>query len=674
MWEGRKIEKLLKIFIFIGLVALIVLIFSQQIQLTVVDLGRHLANGRIVWSDARVLFTNFYSYTEPNFPFLNHHWLAGVIFYLIYLTGGFKLLSVFNIILVSAAFILAFRLARRQANFYLIALLSIPTIFLLSERVEIRPEIISYLLIILVWLIIDRVAVSKNYRRLLWLLPIFVFWVNTHIYFFIGLALLGFKFLAEFLPPFFSNFRSPEFDWLKSLKAGYAAAKIWLKILGAAILACLINPSHIKALFYPFTILHNSGYEIVENKTIWFLEQLMVNYNFSFFKILLGVLIISWLFYFLLLRKLPLFNLLITIFFVFFSLLAVRNLAISGLVFLVLISDNLSAIIFCLQERLQLSFDESGRLRLIFAGGLIFLIFSSFVYLWQTAARQDNFIRQSLGWGLNQGALESAEFFKASKLSGPIFNNYDLGSYLAFNLYPQEKIFVDNRPEAYSQKFFSDIYKPMQSDPAKWQEYSTKYKIKTVYFAYTDSTPWAQNFLRYLLNTPDWILVYFDRYTVILVNKKLTDSAFLKKYAIDIWLFKERWRELEINSDLHGLLNLASLARAANRSNLAEEVYRQIIFRYPSNRPALSSLASLYASSQDPINLKLALEYFRRAVDAGDNLPGIYNEMGLVNWRLGLYQKAEANWRSALELDHHNESALYYLKQLAEFRRQGKID
>ena len=83
----------LKILIILSIIALTALIYFEQGDFTSLDLGRHLENGKIVWSQPGVLFSNFYSYTEPNLSFINHHWLSGVIFYLLYLIGGFKILT-----------------------------------------------------------------------------------------------------------------------------------------------------------------------------------------------------------------------------------------------------------------------------------------------------------------------------------------------------------------------------------------------------------------------------------------------------------------------------------------------------------------------------------------------------------------------------------------------------
>ena len=150
-----KLEKTLKILIFLGLLALVFIVYSQKIEFNSVDLGRHLANGKVVWQDKDILFKNSYSYTEPDTSFINHHWLGGVIFYVVYLLGGFKLLTVFNLLIAILIFVLTFNFSRRQTGFYFSAILALPVIFLLSERVEVRPEIFSYLFIILTWLIID---------------------------------------------------------------------------------------------------------------------------------------------------------------------------------------------------------------------------------------------------------------------------------------------------------------------------------------------------------------------------------------------------------------------------------------------------------------------------------------------------------------------------------------
>ncbi|MFA5130879.1 MAG: hypothetical protein WC467_00465 [Patescibacteria group bacterium] len=669
MFTGLKIEEWLKVLIFAGLLSLVVIIFSQKIEFTAVDLGRHLENGKIVWQDSRVLFTNFYSYTEPQTAFINHHWLSGVIYFLVYSLGGFKALTALNIILILAAFILAFRLAQKKAGFYLPALISIPVIFILSERVEVRPEIFSYFFIFLIWFIIDRVSASKNYRRAYWLVPLFVLWANMHIYFFIGLALIGIKAAAEFLPVFIETagvFRG-------RLAAAWQASKVWFINLGVLFFACLLNPNFIRGLLYPFNIFNNYAYEIAENKTIFYLQHLMIDPNIAIFKALLLLLLFSSGTYFFFRKKIPYFELLSALFFSALALFAIRNLAIFGLAALVLLSANLVQPLAYLKA--NVSYLDAGRrqfVRYILAGLLLFIILIGTIYLLIDARRTNIFMRNPLGWGLSQGSDDSINFFRENNLQGPIFNNYDLGSALIFWLYGQEKVFVDNRPEAYSNDFFNNIYRPMQLDENTWLKESAAYKFKTVYFSHTDFTPWAQKFLSTTIDS-DWALVYFDRYTVIYLSRKNNEAGLIAKLALSNSAVRERLRSLAANSGVADRLRLASFAVTINQPDLAEEIYQDILFNSPDNGQVLSSLASIYAASTDRATEFKALAYYERALRAGFVLPGIYNQIGLVDWRLGDYVSAESSWHQALKLDRKNESALYYLNQIEQLRLQGEL-
>src|SRR3989338_9141741 len=53
------------------------------------DIGRHLKVGEIIWQTKEVPKTNLFSFTEPDFPFINHHWLSEVIFFGIFSYFGF---------------------------------------------------------------------------------------------------------------------------------------------------------------------------------------------------------------------------------------------------------------------------------------------------------------------------------------------------------------------------------------------------------------------------------------------------------------------------------------------------------------------------------------------------------------------------------------------------------
>lgn len=669
MVNGFKTEKWLKALIFAGLLVLVSIIFSQKVEFTAVDLGRHVENGKILWTDARVLSTNLYSYTEPDTRFINHHWLSGLIYYFVYLVGGFNLLSILNIIIILAAFILAFKIAKKKAGFYIPALVSIPVIYLMSERVEIRPEIFSYFFLILTWYILDKAEESKKPHLLYWLVPLFLVWVNIHIYFFIGLILIGIKIAAKFLPALIET----QGDIKKRLQSGWLISKNLIMNFGLVFIACLFNPNFIRGLFYPFNILRNYGYEIAENKSVFYLENLMVNSNITIFKYLLFLLILSFVASFFFSKKINYFNLFIGIFFSLLALFAVRNLAIFALISLILVSINLKQPLNFLKDNISVFTPElQDKYRLYLVTFFLLLVLSANLYLIVDANKNRKFIKNTFGWGLLPGSEDSIKFYNENKLSGPIFNNYDLGSALIFWLYPQEKVFVDNRPEAYLNSFFNDIYRPMQMQKNKWLEYSSLYKFKTVYFSHTDFTPWAQAFLGQTIDNT-WGLVYFDRYTVILLNKKNNDAETIKKLVLSPQQIRARLRDLAADSDFRAKLNLASFASLIRQPDLAVEIYQDMLFSDPENALVLSSLGGVYANSQDRNDLMKARDFYVRGLEGGFKLPGLYNQIGLIDWRLGEYSRAEENWHSALKLERKNTSALYYLNQIETLRLQGSL-
>ncbi len=663
----KGFNKLLKVLIFLGLLSLLIVIFSQKVQLSSSDLGRHLENGKVVWRNHQVLFTNFYSYTKTDFPFINHHWFSGVIFYGLYLLGGFKMLSVFNILLILFIFIFVFNWSCRNIGFYASALLSVLIIFLLSERVEIRPEMFSYLFIILTWFVIERVGVNKKYRQLLYLLPLFILWVSLHIYFIIGLALLGFKLSAEFLSGFFIHSGKIK----EKLLSAKIKAKPWFKSFIYLSLASLLNPNTWRGLLYPFRILHNYGYEIVENKSVFYLEHLLINYNFIIFKFLLLLLFLSFIFYYLINRKINLFHLFLALFFSALALFASRNLALFALTGFILISYNLAPYLNWRPKCYSSFLTPHGD----FYVGIILMILliSSFVYLITDYNNQSNFIRLEPGWGISSNSLAAVRFFKDNKLEGPILNNYDLGGLLIFSLYPQEKVFVDNRPEAYGKQFFDTIYKPLQSNPKDWKKIEKEYKFKSIFFSHLDSTPWAQKFLRYIVTDQDWSLVYFDNYSLILINKKLNSPDMVNKLKLRDETIRLRLRYLADHSDSKSNLRLASLAQLIGEQDIAGEIYQKLLFKKPNNRQVLTSLASFEASKNNVKDWRQSLVYFKEALAAGNKLPTIYDQIALVEWNLQAYKKAEINWKLALSLDKNDVSALYYLKQIEVLKKQGKL-
>src|SRR3990167_274477 len=63
------------------------------------DLGRHLKLGEIISKSTHIPKINLFSYTNPDFPFINTHWLFEVIAYWFAVTNTLQLFLILKIII-----------------------------------------------------------------------------------------------------------------------------------------------------------------------------------------------------------------------------------------------------------------------------------------------------------------------------------------------------------------------------------------------------------------------------------------------------------------------------------------------------------------------------------------------------------------------------------------------
>lgn len=493
----------------LSLLALILFIFygyflTHKIDLVTADLGRHVKNGELVWSHPGVLSTNFYSHTNPTFPVLNHHWGSGVLFFLVWRLFGFSGLEFFFILASFGAFAVFLLSAKRWSSFEFAALAALLVIPLLGERTEIRPEVFSYLFAGVFFLLLSRFRDKGDAlsRKWLFALPfIEILWVNTHIYFLLGPALVG-AFALE------------------SLLVRREQLRTFASILGLTVLATLINPFGYKAITGAVEIFGNYGYRVAENQPVWFIEKILHDPNFLWFKVIffLTAALFAWA-----LTRKPraacASDLFVWLGMSAMAWFAIRNFALFGL-FSIPVLSGLVAGLFPGVARRNFSKEVAILAVCVLALALGIRLPHYFPY-WNT-----------FGFGLLPGVERAEGFFRTEKLQGPIFNNYDIGGYLIFYLFPKERVFVDNRPEAYPVQFFTNEYIPMQQNDDVWRKGLAKYAFNAIVFSYRDATPWAQTFLRARLKDPSWAAVFADERVVIFARREGPNAGVVRRFEL----------------------------------------------------------------------------------------------------------------------------------------------
>ena len=646
------------------------LLFIHSLTSINADIGRHIGLGKIIWETKEVPKTNLLSFTAPDFPFINHHWLSEVIFYGIYSLGGdwitgLRLVIIFKAVVLLVAYLILF-LSVRKHNIFAVVFGFIVSIFVFSARTEPRPEIFSYLIFAYYLFIIYRAKILtsqvKNPRlamSALWILPILqVFWVNLHIYFIIGPIIYFLFLIDELVNKKFENF------------------KLKIEIFISIILANLVNPNFINGALYPFKVFSNYGYSVAENSSLFFLAKYFGQWapQDKLFLISLFILVGSFILSFFTVRKTywfkkRFFDIILVSIMVILSFKMQRNISLYALSLWPVMAGNLSEIfnfqfsIFNLKKSLYF-------LIILTLIGSIYLIVSGRFYNWLDSAKK-------FGLGISNAAQNGTDFIKENRIDGPVFNNFDIGSYLAWQFegvrYPVEKVpdpfrvFIDGRPEAYPADFFEYIYKPMQSDEKVWLEMSEKYNINYIFFAHTDMTEWADEFLTRISKDKRWSMVFFNDAVVIFLKNNDKNKITIEKHKITEQNIGEK--VLSIlggldRKDDNAFINFGNALYRFRWLEAAADVFEFLISNQPSNPYGYQGAGYAYVTMNDPKTQEKAAQNLGKAIDLGFETFNNYFTLGIINANLGDFAAAEENVIKALDIDPDNQNAKATLRTI----------
>lgn len=525
------------------------------------DLGRHIKLGEIIVKTGQIPQINLFSFTHPSFPFINHHWLSEVIFYGISQLN-INLLVILKVLLIMTAFAILIKYSSSRAGILpaMISALVFSPFFL--DRSQIRPEIFGYLFFsILIFLLL---AYPKN-QRFLFLIPIIMLlWINIHISFIFGIFLVG----------------------LLLIKAVLLHKKLVLKehklliIIILSFIVLFINPNGFQGAFYPFTIFGNYGYKIAENQNLFYLNGLTSNIWIKYFFLITPFIFISWI---LLIAKLRFTALIV---FITFYLLAVFQSRHIPFFVLAAIPPFTLALKGIGSELIKKNIEDVKTVSFLLLTGIFITLSLLFVSGWYSNTYDMN---KYSGIEVIEDAKSGTEFMKRNNLAPNVFNNFDIGGYLIYSLYPKYKFFVDNRPEAYPADFFNNIYVPLQLDKNFMTKIFDKYGINTAFIAHTDQTDWGKSAVINLYKDKNWKMVYLDESVVIftknsaLTNLKNNDNHFN--------------RLIENEENFRKLLQLLNFFNLIDREDLSKKTFVKAQKVNPSSCIVKKSLLNQYKNS-----------------------------------------------------------------------------
>ncbi len=440
------------------------------------DLWGHVRFGRDILQNGAVAQSDAYSYVTKDHRWINHEWLAEVIFAGAWNLGGAPVL----IALKTAIFLITFWLAYCHLRYMHVAPLGAAILILILFEVlmpflaALRPYAFTALLLTMLLHLISR-AESGHYRWLWLVPPTMALWANLHGGFLAGLGLLFLWGAAHLLIR-----REGFFEIIPPIVLSFAAT--------------LINPYHLDLLLF-----------LIKTATVRRPE--ITDWQPMQWNSLLGILDLCLLFIALLSlsasrrrRDCVLIFLFVVTAIMPFG--AVRHILLSAIATIMLLGEHMADAI----ERLSMRTDRNIRIRAWFL--IIPALLSISIIVW----RFDSFHRITLPEDFYP--VRAVQLLKQSGVHGNLAIHFPWGEYAIWHLGPAVKVAVDGRRETV---YPDDVYRKFlnfQYGLGDWDALITDYPTDMVLIQKDAAT------YRLMSSRGDWRRAYEDSISAIFVRNQ----------------------------------------------------------------------------------------------------------------------------------------------------------
>ncbi len=451
------------------------------------DFWWHIKTGELILQNQQIPHFDTYSFTASGSPWIAHEWLSELVLFLLYNAGGIILTTLVFSALILAAFWLSFFRIEDKRNLYaaggallLGAILSTPVLWP-------RPQIFSILYMSTFLVLLDRYLKTDKIGNLIPLPVIMLFWVNQHGAFIIGLGVLGIFIVGRLVDGLIRILQQ---------KRGFKGfIDKPLSTLVLALIACtlvtLVNPNGIRILVYPFQTVNDASLQQFNQE--WaspdFHERTWIPLAVMYLSLIAFGLKSK--------RSISTTNVILVLVFGFMALSALKHVALFALVAIPVLADQISSVIPFTENQPQK--DRFVKpFSIVVLLGVVILFVNTLVHL---AQKQEITNRDRF-------PVDAVNYMTENQINGRIFNSYNWGGYMIWNLYPQYKVYVDGRCDMYGAEFVTHYVDIYFAKPG-WEESLDKEKID--YVLVEQGTYIAAA----LQQTNGWQLLYEDEVSVL---------------------------------------------------------------------------------------------------------------------------------------------------------------
>lgn len=577
------------------------------------DIFWHLANGRAMLEQGRIINQEIFSFTANGKPFSNHAWLAQIIFFVLFKTLGANGLIAAKVLITTAIGACLCWFGRRQGLSTLCtALICLLALGASLFRYVERPELFSSLFLALTGTLLFAYRANIISSKLLVALPlIMVPWDFMHGALYGVILLIAFM-AGESLKCLLPATASRTFPPMpkERLKA------LWLWV-GITLLLMLTSPYGLRTydIFYEFmnnnlmtsmtaefqpTALH-------EQPLFWTLLAL------TFASIMVAG------------RQLDLTSLAVSIPFTALAIRYVRGIGPFSLVAALLLCANLAPRL----ARLASSPGPKRRMDILCLSMLVMGLSYALYYKFSPPPRYD-----SLGLGLSADAFPvgSARFVKAANLGGNMYNTDRYGGYLAYYLFPERKIFH------YNHHMLFNALERYVHEPESRAEWRINYAI------IGRSDEWD------MFTKDGFVPIYWEPTGAVMIKKTDENQALIKRYGIRYF---------------SPVMPRAEFYQQAKNPAIMPVLARELS-DYLTQRQDLEKadiLADLLGN-QALIPPSASLELLTLAATYNANSPKLAATLGTLYYQQGLPEPAAHHLQTALTLDPSQVAARFSLAYL----------
>jgi tetratricopeptide (TPR) repeat protein len=454
--------------------------------------------------------------------------------------------------------------------------------------------------------------------------------------------------------------------WRREMRALGPLFRAYALLLGLVLLATLVNPYGYRLHLLPFQLTDTEAF--LKHILEWNTPALARNVVYRNVAMVLGVitavpLIMS-------LRRRETVLLIWFLAFAFLGTRAVRHSAIFALVSLVVIAEGAGMGWSARSARTR---SVVGIVAITLMALLVLLTLTGWLWwMWGSYRRVG---LHPYPWRFSESG---AEFVERVKPEGKMFNDYNLGGYLLWELYPEYQVAIDGRLIVYGGELV-DTTLSIVNVQRPWEPFFQEHDIHWAFLANE-----AEQLIHALWVHPDWSLVHVDARSVVFVDRHGRNATIADEFGL-------------APGDLEPLAQIAPVPRGPRwmAPPVPYESVRRVKLLFMLGRAELASRvneAQHAATPKDPsvnterpatllhaarIHMRLenwpeAEQALRTLVEVDEASRDGWNNLGVLMARTGQPEKAQAAWERALELDPANAAIRQNLERLTAQQASGE--